>query len=258
MFYKKISNTRIELIVAFITIYFFYSCKTPWEVRETQTHKIALNDDFKPLPTVEKFIEPYRTHINKEMDSVLAFAPETLEKSKGKWQSNIGNFMADVCKEYGNRIFYERYQKKIDLCLLNHGGIRSIIPSGNVTTRTAFEVMPFENSLVVLSLSGKEINEMIDLFLKDKKPHPTSGIQLKINKENQLIEAKINYQNIDVNKLYYVATSDYLAFGGDNMTFFLKAKQTYDLNYKIRNILIDHFKNNDTIKAHMDQRIIME
>jgi 2',3'-cyclic-nucleotide 2'-phosphodiesterase (5'-nucleotidase family) len=94
--------------------------------------------------------------------------------------------------------------------------------------------------------------------LEDKKPHPLSGIQLKINDNDELIEATIDGKSIQNEQYYYVATSDYLANGGDHMTFFLKAKETYDLDYKIRNILIDYFKNNDTIEAKIDQRILIE
>ena len=66
------------------------------------------------------------------------------------------------------------------LCIFNHGGIRSIIPKGNVTTRTAFEIMPFENSVVVIALKGEQILEMVNYIITDKKPHPLSGITFTI------------------------------------------------------------------------------
>ncbi|HJY12653.1 MAG TPA: hypothetical protein VJ304_07680, partial [Flavobacterium sp.] len=60
------------------------------------------------------------------------------------------------------------------------------------------------------------------------------------------------------NKTYYVVTNDYLANGGDNMNFFLKATDKFDLNYKIRNVLIDYFKEVDTIPVKTDVRITVE
>ena len=258
MFSKKISPTRKTLFVISITFIGFISCKTHYDIQNIQTEQISIKDPISIQSEIEAFISPYRTHINKEMDSILAYAPETLEKSKGKWQSNIGNLMADVCKSYGNKIFEQRFQKSIDICLLNHGGIRNIIPKGNITTRTAFEVMPFENSLVVMELTGMQIKEMIQLFLIDKKPHPLSGIQLEINQDDQLLSAKINQKDINNNQIYFAATSDYLANGGDNMTFFLAAKNQYFLDYKIRNILIDYFKDHDTIISKMDDRILIK
>ena len=166
MFYSKISIIRKIQFVIIITIIFFHSCQSSYHIRNIRTEKIAIKEPLEPATDFESFISPYRKHINKEMDSVLSFAPITLEKSKGKWQSNIGNMMADACLLYGNKVFQLRFQKNIDVCLLNSGGIRNIIPKGNITTRTAFEVMPFENSLTVLELSGAQIKEMIQLFIK--------------------------------------------------------------------------------------------
>ena len=54
------------------------------------------------------------------MNEVLAYCPEVLEKT-GKWQTNIGCFLADITLEKSNPIFLKREQKSIDVCLLNHG-----------------------------------------------------------------------------------------------------------------------------------------
>jgi 2',3'-cyclic-nucleotide 2'-phosphodiesterase (5'-nucleotidase family) len=239
-------------------LFFFAACQSKWHVEKIEAEKKPITTNLNNDAAIESFIAPYRNHINKDLDSILSFAPVTLEKSKGTWQTNIGNMMADVCKMYGNKVFKSRYQKNIDVCLLNHGGIRNIIPSGNVTTRTAFEVMPFENSLVVLSLTGLQIKDLIHYFLTDKKPHPLAGLQLMISPNNELVAAKINNELIDDSKIYYVATSDYLANGGDNMRFFLEAQASFELDYKIRTMLIDYFKENDTIKANIDNRIIVQ
>ena len=59
-------------------------------------------------------------------------------------------------------------------------------------------------------------------------------------------------------KTYYVATSDYLANGGDSMNFFKKGVQKYDLNYKLRDILIDYFKSVNPIPVPRDIRVTQE
>ena len=62
---------------------------------------------------------------------------------------------------------------------------------------------------------------------------------------------------IEDNKMYFVGTNDYLYEGGDNMTFFKKGLK-YDLDYKLRNILIDYFKEVDTIRIPNNPRITVE
>lgn len=59
-------------------------------------------------------------------------------------------FLADITLEKCNPIFNKRENIDIDICLLNHGGIRSIIPQGNVTARNAYEVMPLKILLLLL------------------------------------------------------------------------------------------------------------
>ncbi len=243
------------LIITFSLLLF--GCKTSYEIVKIEGIQIGVSDPTAEQPELENFIKPYREHINKDLDSVLAFCPETLDKSKGEWQTNIGNFMADVCLSGSNKIFSKRYNKSIDLCLLNHGGIRSIISKGNVTTRTAFEVMPFENNMVVIALKGSQINELVAHIIKEKKPHPLSGMKLILDRNLLVKSIMIQDKELDLNAIYYVATSDYLANGGDNMQFFLTNEGVFDLDYKIRNILIDYFKEVNTVEASSVPRIII-
>lgn len=248
-----------KLFVLIITFFLlFVSCKSSYEIVKIEGKQLSVSDTTAKNADIENFIKPYRKHINKDLDSVLAFCPVTLDKSKGEWQSNIGNFMADVCLMESDKLFFKRYQKKVDLCLLNHGGIRSIIPKGTVTTRTAFEVMPFENNMIVVALSGIEIRSLVDYLTQERKPHPLSGLKVIINDSLAVKSITVQGKALELQKVYYVATSDYLSNGGDNMVFFLKNEGVFDLDYKIRNVLIDYFKDVNEVIASPEPRIIIE
>jgi 2',3'-cyclic-nucleotide 2'-phosphodiesterase (5'-nucleotidase family) len=118
--------------------------------------------------------------------------------------------------------------------------------------------MPFENNLVVVSLKGEQILEMIDYIIKEKKPHPLAGLTFTIDKDNKSKNILIQNRPLDEQKVYNIATNDYLYNGGDNMNFFKKGIQIYDLDYKIRNIWVDYFKEIDTIPIVTDIRIVKE
>jgi len=252
-------NDVLKLFVIFLTLFLVVSCgKQNYSVSKIEGKQIAITDKEKQDTQIENFVKPYREHINNDLDSILAYCPETLDKSSGKWQTTIGNLMADVTLQRGNSLFMTREKKNIDLCILNHGGIRSILPKGNVTTRTAYEIMPFENSLVVIALKGEQIFEMVDYFIATQKPHPLSGISFTIGKNNVAKNILVKGKPVETNTIYYVATNDYLSNGGDNMVFFKKGVQKYDLNYKLRNILIDYFKEVDTIPVINDVRVGIE
>lgn len=251
-------NDVFKLFVIFLTLLFVVSCsKQNYNVTKIAGKLLPITEKENQVAQIENFIKPYREHINKDLDSILAYCPVTLDKS-GKWQSTIGNLMADVSLMRGNLLFKARENKKIDICLLNSGGIRSILPKGNITARNAFEIMPFENSMVVIVLKGEQISEMVDFLIADKKPHPLAGITFTINKNNQSKNILVQGKPLQKETVYYVGTNDYLSDGGDNMNFFKKAIQKYDLDYKLRNILIDYLKQVDTIPVINDVRITLE
>ena len=173
---------------------------------------------------------------------------------------NVDQILIDKVSSIGENISIRRMKKisgnNIDIVLLNNGGIRSIISKGDISEKTAFELMPFENSIVVLELNGKSINKMIDYLRIVKLQHPIRGLQIKLNDDYSLNDANINGQKIKPNKKYYVATTDYLLDGGDKMYFLSETTKTIDINYKMRDVLIDYFKKNDTIKLATDNRFI--
>ena len=240
------------LLLTFITV---ISCaEKKYVVTKIEGREIGITDKNSEVADIENFIKPYRDRIDADLNTVLGTAPETLDKS-GEWQTPMGNFLADITFEKSYKVFQLREKKSIDICLLNHGGIRSIIPKGNITSRTAYEVMPFENSAIVLGLKVEQVLEMINYIISEKKPHPLKGLTFTIDKDNQPKNILVKGNPLQNDKVYYVVTSDYLSNGGDNMLFFKKAVEQYDLNYKLRNIIIDYFKENKVITANKDIRI---
>lgn len=258
-------NDVFKLFVIFLTFFSVLSCGHPtYQVTKIEGKQLPITTttnvvaDTELTSTIENYILPYRLRINKDLDSVLAYCPATLDKKPVNQQTTMGNMMADVVLSYGNKVFKKRENKNISICILNNGGIRAILPKGKVTARNGFEIMPFENSLVVIALRGNQIKELISYFIKEKQAHPLAGLTFTITNNNEAKNILIQGQILQNEAIYYVGTNDYLANGGDNMAFFSKGEHTYDLDYKLRNILIDYFKAVDTITASIDNRIIIE
>lgn len=245
-----------RFIFCFICLALF-SCHRNYYTSKIEGQRLEINYSIKADSVIDDFIQPYRTHINISLDSILSYAPETYSKKDGDLNTAIGNLMADAVYAESNPIFNKRYSKNIDFALLNHGGIRSVISMGDVTKRTAFEVMPFENAVVVVALKGSQIQKMIAYLSRAKRAHPISK-QLQITFDNSYkpISVMLKGEAISNQKTYYVATNDYLYNGGDKMDFFKPNEGVFILDYKIRNVLIDHFKKADTLYAKIDQRFI--
>ncbi len=246
---------RIYLLALFSAL---MACKQSQVTLEAiQGNQIAITDSLPENKAVLEYIAPYQKHIDEEMSAVLAYAPQSLSKTEGPYNTAIGNMMADAVLEQSNPIFKKRTGHSIDGVLLNHGGIRSTLNAGEVTMRTAYDIMPFENSIIVVELTADRMRELFE-YLKSGKAHPIANMQLILDEEDAIAKATVNGKPVEDGKTYFIATNDYLRQGGDGMVFFDNPVSETVLDYKVRSILIDYFKKKDTIAPVRDNRFIKQ
>jgi 2',3'-cyclic-nucleotide 2'-phosphodiesterase (5'-nucleotidase family) len=250
-------NLKIKHFVIIITLLFGFSCKQgPQVLSEIHGKQLSINDSISPADSVVAFITPYRDRLNKVLDSALAYAPYPISKTDGVYNTTAGNLMADIVLAEASPIFRSRTGEEIDFAVLNHGGIRSIISEGRVSARSAFEVMPFDNSIVVVELSGKSVRDLVAYLIRSDRANPISGLQIILDRDNSLQSVNIGGAPFNEERTYQVATSSYLVEGGDNMGFFKDGLNFTETDYLIRNAMIDYFKKVDTLEPVIDDRFI--
>lgn len=251
------NNTFYRLILSLLLLGSIYSCKQ----QSISVHKIKatqqkIDSTVVADKTIDSFILPFRDHLNKTLDSTLCIATIDFTKKGQKLESTLGNLTADISLHQVAPVFKKRYNKEIDFVLLNHGGMRSPILKGLVTARTAFEVMPFENELVVAELSYEKVKDLVSYLVERQQAHPVSNLRLSILKDvKEAKELTVRGQLLEKGKTYLVLTTDYLQQGGDSMNFFKDPVQLYKTDYKLRNALIDYFKSVDTLRVQLDKRM---
>lgn len=248
----------MKKIIPILILFLVISCAVKKQVSKIEGKRITVSDSLLTNQDIEDFIKPYRERIQEDMEKILSYAPKDMHKNDGKLETTIGNLMADLVRSQSEPVYKKRTGKSIDICLLNHGGIRAPIPKGPIKTRTAFNVMPFENSIVVAELTAENVHNMVAYLAEAKRAHPISGLTIKLDKDFKVIEALVNGKTIEAGKTYTVVTSDYLQNGGDRMNFLKNPKSLEVLNYKIRTAMIDYFKTVDTIPAQLDGRFIQQ
>ncbi|RAV30139.1 5'-nucleotidase C-terminal domain-containing protein [Sinomicrobium soli] len=259
----QLNNIKITHFVIFITFTLLLSCKqessvTKKQILRIEGKEININDSIASDTSIDSFVRPYRDHIDQDLKAPLAYNPYKLDKSDGALNTAIGNLMADVVMQKAGDIFKRRTGKDVDGVLLNFGGIRAAIPPGHVTARTGYEIMPFENAMVVQELSAAKMEEMAGYLAANQTAHPISGFQIRLDGQGNLKNFLVGGKPLDPDRSYYIATSDYLMNGGDNMNFFLDALSSTPLDYRIRNAMIDYFSETDTIRTQRDDRYTRE
>ena len=153
------------------------------------------------------------------------------------------------------------YKEKIDKMMyeVNMGGLRNILPQGNITVDAVFEILPFENSLCVLTMKGTEIKRLMEV-IASLHGEGLSGAHLEITKDGKLLKATVQEKEIEDNKDYTVATIDYLADGNDGLTPFINAdKRECPDGLTLRGLFLDYVRQQTAagkkITSKLDGRI---
>ena len=222
--------------IYFILTLFGCTQDVEYKITKIQDENIEVSEEADSL--ISAIIFPYKDSIETEMNEVLTYTNTIL--SKGKPEGTLGNFVTDLCLNYANA----------DICIMNNGGLRTSIYTGEVTKGKIYELMPFENELVVLKLNKRGFNEMIQYIIK-KGGEPFSGFKLKVNNEEIEIIKTFSFKE---NKYIKVLTSDYLA---NKKEFFKDIKQE-KTGLKLRNVIIDYCSKIDTINVKLDNRFIIK
>lgn len=229
------------------------ACKTTsLQVANVQTQKnISINKELKDDEGFAKFIEPYTLKLNKEMNQKISYTQVDLTKEGDN--SNLGNLLADYTFDGADVWTKANLNKNVDAALINIGGIRTTIGKGDILLKNVFEVMPFENEVIIVKMKGSDVQGLFDYYAKTQVNNPVSHLYIETN-NGQLTKTLINGKVVNPTQDYYIATSDYLALGGDNMKFFSKG-ESIPTGIKLRDLFIDYFKKNTEINPKEDIRL---
>jgi len=197
------------------------------------------------------------------MNEVLVISAEEFPKERGKPETKLGNLVADLSLEVANELYKPIDNDSINFCLLNFGGLRTSLPKGEITRGKIFELMPFENELVVVTVNKDNYYSFLE-YIYTSGGQPISG-DISIRKEGDDIVMDFidKFKNRRKKKTSYkILTSDYLANGGDNMKFFLNPIKTEPVGIKLRDAIIkyckDQHKKGKELVSNLDGRITFE
>lgn len=216
-------------------------------VSSYESTAIPVDSLIAPDAEVENFITPYKQNLDATMSRVVGYAAREL--TKGPVESRLGNFVADLIEEKAEE--YAGYD--IDMGAVTIGGLRVPISEGPVRLGDLFELMPFENMVWVLELSGEETRELFE-YAAERKNLAVSSSKLVVEND-QPASIHINGEPFDESRTYTLAISDYLASGGDDMSFLKDARVIDRLDVKLRDIIIEKVTEAEAAGEKIDAAI---
>lgn len=220
--------------------------------------KVVVNHDLYRIGTgsnidsgMYQMLQPYADSIGKSMNKVIGFSANGM--SKRQPESGLGNFMADCMKAMAEK----KFDTRVDAAFINYGGIRSYLPKGEVTIGKIFEIMPFDNLIVLQVVRGDTLQAFLNR-VAEKGGWPVSGITMGL-KEKKAVNIMVNNVPLQPDSMYVIANSDYIANGGDDC-FMLKKIPTLNKGYLLRDALLGYIENctqiGQSIDANTQNRVV--
>jgi 2',3'-cyclic-nucleotide 2'-phosphodiesterase (5'-nucleotidase family) len=201
-----------------------------------------------------QYLEPIKKQLDEQMNVVIGYAPESMIKQRP--ECSLTNFACEAYLATAENFLGQ----KIDIAINNFGGLRTNIAAGNVTNRTIYELMPFDNQLVIVWLKGSYLKELIEFYAL-VKGEGLLGIRFTI-KNQKAQNITVNGKEIDPDYIYSIVTNDYCAAGNDGMFALAKYEKIIDTGYTVRDITLNYVKTltakGKPVSAAVDGRISIE
>lgn len=228
-----------------------FSCSTSYKSQTLEYVTYRINNKQENDTAYLNFLSPYRHKVDSLMNGEIGYVEKDLNKTLP--EGELGNFMADA---YFN-MAKEKYNTHIDAAFMNHGGIRlNQLPKGNITTGKIYELMPFDNLLILQKVKGSVLQEFLDL-IASQGGCPVAGLTMQI-KYKKAINVMIAGKKLDPEYIYTIVNSDYVANGGSDAAM-LKMIPQISNGYLMRDALFDYIKmlqsQDKNISASIENRV---
>jgi 2',3'-cyclic-nucleotide 2'-phosphodiesterase (5'-nucleotidase family) len=214
---------------------------------------------------VDKMLTVYAPRV-RALNQVIGKLKGDLKKGT-VGAGSLGNFVADGILAQSST----KLGKPVVLALTNSGGLRkNIIAEGDLTLRDIFELLPFENALVVFDLTGAQVLDLLRINLSHRDAQAGARVKYRITTENQIELESAKFvidgveKEIDPAASYTVICIDYLlnVTGGDYAAILKKAKSTLPLGLTTRDAITNYVKMETAagreIKSTLDGRFVFD
>jgi 5'-nucleotidase / UDP-sugar diphosphatase len=206
----------------------------------------------RPDAEVAKTLEPFNEKVKAKMAELVGEASEEFSYSR-TMESPLPNLVADAFREKG----------KTQIAIHNVGGIRARIAKGKITWGNVFEVLPFQNTLITLKLTGAQLKRTIERGLVSTVGLAAiSGMRVQMDRTKspgeQILSAQLlDGTPIDDSKLYSITTNDFILAGGDGFSELAKGTDIVDTGIFLRDVLVDYIKVRHTLSPALDGRLVV-
>lgn len=222
-----------------------------YELPIDQNDLLLLQEDqFWPDSVVAKYLSKQQEIYEKEFREVVGEASRNLTRSS-IGEAPLNNLIADAMRIRG----------EADFAFMNFGGIRADIKAGPVTREQIFKVLPFGNEIVTFQCSGKFLKQIVERKIAGGgRGLVIAGGKVIFNKKlpdgQRVVYMEINNEPLKPDKMYRVATNDYLMEGNSGLTMLkdIPRSEVAFTGIKVSEALIEYFQEHSPVEGKIDGR----
>ena len=242
-----------KLFYTFLLISLFTACHRPLQVSKVTGQILLVDSTYNTVQDTQylQSLAPIKADLEAQLGAPIGYAPEEMRVYQP--ECPMLNWASDALLA----IAQDLYPEPVDVAVVNIGGMRCDWAAGDITVRNVFELMPFDNMLVVLTLKGSDLQQLGKIFAYSGG-QGVAGMRVKaigdrVMQQDALVT--INGKPIEMDKTYTVATSDYLSQGNDGMLPLKNHIQCWNSEEKIRDLYIEYIKQVKVVQAKVDGRM---
>ncbi len=203
-----------------------------------QAQTMGVIQDFLDDPGIMTILAPKQAEIKATFDLPLCACPKGLFRGRNGEENLLGYWVTDIMRARAALLI----GRPVKFALTNSGGLRANLPAGQLKVSDMYGVMPFENELVTLEMTGQDVMDAVKQGILHRGSEPSSGVKLVLSGPVDKPEFLITWEDgaaIKPDEPVTVATTDYLYNGGDSIPALKKGRRPFTTGVSMRQMLLD-------------------
>ena len=177
--------------------------------------------------SIKGFIAPYKHMVDSVNNRVIGRSLHDLDSDDRN--GGYANWAADYARWFGQLVLdsingRDGMPQRLDIGVMNVGGIRQNMPKGDVTEGQILATFPFANHMVITAVKGADIMDALKVAAKKGGEGISGNVRVVVDKDHNLKRVVVDGREMDPEKTYTVATIDYVAAGNDDLAGFGRGK----------------------------------
>ena len=204
-------------------------------------------DEIQPDAEVQAIVQHYQALIDEALGATVGEAVTEITRNRAA-ESEMGNFVTDAMRTYLDGV---------DIAVTNAGGLRADIDAGPITLAEIYAVLPFNNTLVTMNLTGEQIRQVLQEGYRPERYGvvQVSGLLWTVEESTVTSVTLADGTPLDPDATYRVATNNFMASGGDEFTTLTQGTNVIDTGINLVDTVVRYLEARSPVDPKVEGRL---